>query len=193
MFISLEGIDGSGKSSISKMLEDYLKSKNLKVFLTEEPTKEIFDVKSLMEMNLDVYTRIFIFMADRVEHIKKIKRAIEEGYVVISDRYVDSTFAYQGAVLKSILKDMEKAYQYLDCIYNPFRYDPDIIFYLDVDPKIGISRIKRKREFFEDIEFLEDVRNFYLFLSLKRKYVKIDSNGSLEYSFKNILKYMEKI
>jgi dTMP kinase len=187
MFITLEGIDGSGKTSIASMLKEKFEKSGKNVYLTEEPTQIIFDVKSIMEKELDIYTRIFIFMADRVEHIKIIKEKLSSGYVVICDRYVDSTFAYQGAVLKNFLNGYENAYQYMNNIYKPFSLEPDIIIYLDVDPKIGLGRIKsRKREYFEKIEYLREVRNFYIHLSKIRNYIYIDSNSSLEDAWKQL-------
>ncbi|MEM3325143.1 MAG: dTMP kinase, partial [Thermoplasmata archaeon] len=137
LFITLEGIDGSGKTSIAKKLANFYEENGKNVFLTEEPTKLIMDVKSLMEKDLDVFSRIFIFMADRVEHIKLIKEKISSGYIVICDRYVDSTLAYQGAILKNILNGNENAYNYMMNIYRPFSLEPDKIIYLDVDPRKG--------------------------------------------------------
>jgi len=187
MFITLEGIDGSGKTSISKMLKEYFENFGKKVYLTEEPTQMIFDVKSIMEKDLDAFTRTFIFMADRVEHIKLIREKLSLDYIVICDRYVDSTFAYQGAILKNIFNGMENAYLYMNSIYKPFSLEPDKIIYLDVRPDLGLKRIEsRKREIFEKVNYLEDVRNFYLFLSKIRNYKVFDSNGNLKDLWKKI-------
>lgn len=187
MFITLEGIDGSGKTSISKMLKEYFENSGKKVYLTEEPTQMIFDVKSIMEKDLDAFTRTFIFMADRVEHIKLIREKLSLDYIVICDRYVDSTFAYQGAILKNIFNGMENAYLYMNSIYKPFSLEPDKILYLDVRPDLGLKRIEsRKREIFEKVNYLEDVRNFYLFLSKIRNYKVFDSNGNLKDLWKKI-------
>jgi len=187
MFITLEGIDGSGKTSISRMLKEYFENFGKKVYLTEEPTQMIFDVKSIMEKDLDAFTRTFIFMADRVEHIKLIREKLSLDYIVICDRYVDSTFAYQGAILKNIFNGMENAYLYMNSIYKPFSLEPDKIIYLDVRPDLGLKRIEsRKREIFEKVNYLEDVRNFYLFLSKIRNYKVFDSNGNLKDLWKKI-------
>jgi len=187
MFITLEGIDGSGKTSISRMLKEYFENSGKKVYLTEEPTQMIFDVKSIMEKDLDAFTRTFIFMADRVEHIKLIREKLSLDYIVICDRYVDSTFAYQGAILKNIFNGMENAYLYMNSIYKPFSLEPDKIIYLDVRPDLGLKRIEsRKREIFEKVNYLEDVRNFYLFLSKIRNYKVFDSNGNLKDLWKKI-------
>jgi len=187
MFITLEGIDGSGKTSISRMLKEYFENSSKKVYLTEEPTQMIFDVKSIMEKDLDAFTRTFIFMADRVEHIKLIREKLSLDYIVICDRYVDSTFAYQGAILKNIFNGMENAYLYMNSIYKPFSLEPDKIIYLDVRPDLGLKRIEsRKREIFEKVNYLEDVRNFYLFLSKIRNYKVFDSNGNLKDLWKKI-------
>jgi len=191
MFITLEGIDGSGKTSIAKKLTEHFEKSGNNVYLTEEPTQIIFDVKSLMEKDLDTFTRTFIFMADRVEHIKVIKEKLESGNVVICDRYVDSTFAYQGAILKNFFKSSEKAFEYMNSMYRPFALEPDRIIYLDVYPEIGMKRIEsRKREYFEKIEYLQEVRNFYLYLSGIRNYSVIDSNSTLEKAWKDVAKIL---
>jgi dTMP kinase len=187
MFITLEGIDGSGKTSIARKLKEKFEKEGRKVYLTEEPTQIIFDVKYIMEKDLDVFTRIFIFMADRVEHIKVIKEKISSDHIVICDRYVDSTFAYQGSILENILGSREKAYDYLYNLYRPFSFDPDIIIYLDVDPEIGFRRIEsRKKEIFENLKYLRDVRNFYLYLSKIRNYKIFDSSANLSDLWKKI-------
>ncbi len=187
MFITLEGIDGSGKTSVSRMLKEYFENFGKKVYLTEEPTQIIFDVKSIMEKDLDAFTRTFIFMADRVEHIKLIREKLSLDYIVICDRYVDSTFAYQGAILKNIFNGVENAYSYMNSIYKPFSLEPDKIIYLDVRPDLGLKRIEsRKREIFEKVNYLEDVRDFYLFLSKIRNYKVFDSNGNLKDLWKKI-------
>ena len=191
LFITLEGIDGSGKTSIAKKLANFYEENGKNVFLTEEPTKLIMDVKSLMEKDLDVFSRIFIFMADRVEHIKLIKEKISSGFIVICDRYVDSTLAYQGAILKNILNGNENAYNYMMNIYRPFSLEPDKIIYLDVDPRKGIERKdKNKREYFEKLEYLKEVRNYYIYLSKIRNYIVIDSNNSLENVWNELMKFI---
>ncbi|MEM4314675.1 MAG: dTMP kinase [Thermoplasmata archaeon] len=191
LFITLEGIDGSGKTSIAKKLANFYEENGKNVFLTEEPTKLIMDVKSLIEKDLDVFSRIFIFMADRVEHIKLIKEKISSGYIVICDRYVDSTLAYQGAILKNILNGNENAYNYMMNIYRPFSLEPDKIIYLDVDPRKGIERKdKNKREYFEKLEYLKEVRNYYIYLSKIRNYIVIDSNNSLENVWNELMKFI---
>ncbi|MEM1724491.1 MAG: dTMP kinase [Thermoplasmata archaeon] len=191
LFITLEGIDGSGKTSIAKKLANFYEENGKNVFLTEEPTKLIMDVKSLMEKDLDVFSRIFIFMADRVEHIKLIKEKISSGYIVICDRYVDSTLAYQGAIIKNILNGNENAYNYMMNIYRPFSLEPDKIIYLDVDPRKGIERKdKNKREYFEKLEYLKEVRNYYIYLSKIRNYIVIDSNNSLENVWNELMKFI---
>ena len=144
-----------------------------------------------MEKDLDVFSRIFIFMADRVEHIKLIKEKISSGYIVICDRYVDSTLAYQGAILKNILNGNENAYNYMMNIYRPFSLEPDKIIYLDVDPRKGIERKdKNKREYFEKLEYLKEVRNYYIYLSKIRNYIVIDSNNSLENVWNELMKFI---
>ncbi len=195
MFITFEGIDGSGKTTIGKYVHDYLKNKGKSVFYTEEPKNILFDVKKIMENDIDDFTRLFIFMADRVEHLKLIREHIEKDEIVICDRFIDSTLAYQGSRLVDKLGSMEKSYEYIMKIFEPFGLEPDMIVYLDVDPELGLKRIgNRKKEFFEmDVEYLTRVRNFYLFLSKKRNYVVIDSNRNLKDVIDDVLNVFQKI
>ena len=196
MFIVLEGIDGSGKSTIAKMLADYLRERGKKVYLTEEPTKTWLGeaVRRGIEEEKNPYTQALLFFADRAEHVMEIKRKIEEGYVVISDRYVYSTYAYQGAQLYGILK-LEDAMEWFNKVYEPMRLDPDVVFYIDIWPEEGISRIygRRKKEKFERIEFLNRVREIYALLAMEYDFIRIDGMAPKEKVFNDILWHVKKL
>ena len=101
-FITFEGIDGSGKSTQINLLKKLFTKKNIKFMITREPggTKFSEKLRKLIlnsSENLSFQSEVLLLYAARIEHIeKKIKPALKENYIVISDRYYDSTLAYQG-------------------------------------------------------------------------------------------------
>ena len=167
MFITFEGGEGCGKSTHSKLLREYLKSKGYKVVLTLEPggtmigrklRKYLLKGKKLCSK----FTELFLFAADRLEHIEQvIKPAIKAGKIVISDRYIDSTTAYQMGGRKLPSKLIHLVNQISSCGVKP-----DITILLDVDPKKGIYRGTKytgKDKFeSEDRAFHNRVRKAYL-------------------------------
>lgn len=188
-FIVVEGLDGSGKSTQIKMLKEYLKSKGEKVYMTAEPSEGRIG-KTLREMlsediPTDMYFQAGMFLADRIDHCTNpengIKKMLEEGYAVISDRYYYSTFAYQGT--KSDMDYIMKIN--LDC---PAILRPDVCIFLDLNPEICKGRIdtnRGKTEMYEkNIEVMKSIRKNFLdvLTSLKdRENIKIiNAEGSIE-------------
>jgi dTMP kinase len=141
MFITFEGPEGCGKSTHSKRLKSYLEGKNLRVLLTFEPGgtqvgKEIRTLLLKPESVLDETTEVYLFAADRSEHVSKIiLPALGEGKIVISDRFIDSTLAYQigGRRLP------EDLVRYLNMVSSKGLV-PDLTFLLDVTPETGLKR-----------------------------------------------------
>jgi len=195
MFIVFEGIDGSGKTTIAKKLAEHL-SREHKVFLTEEPTQTWLGegVRRAIEEEKNPYTQALLFFADRADHVEQIKEHLKEGYIVISDRYVYSTYAYQGAQLYGIMK-FEDAMEWFKTIYEPMRLDPDVVFYIDIWPEEGINRIygRKKKEKFERVEFLNRVREIYSLLAEEHGFIKIDGMKSVEDVFNDVLEYVKKL
>jgi dTMP kinase len=105
-FITFEGIDGSGKSTVSKYVYKELKSQGYNVVLTFEPTNTWIGkyVQQCIKTKTDPFITAYAFIADRFEHSKRIKKWLEEGKIVLCDRYVDSTYAYQGAQMEDLIK-----------------------------------------------------------------------------------------
>ncbi|MEM0480788.1 MAG: dTMP kinase, partial [Candidatus Aenigmatarchaeota archaeon] len=181
MFIVFEGIDGSGQSTHSKLLAEYLESKGYKVFLTKEPTQsEIGKLTRRIlkgEVEFDNLGLQLLMMADRAYHLKEIKRYLKEGYFVISDRFWFSTVVY-GA-------ENEEKFEILYEFNSKLFGFPDVIIYLDLDPEISLKRIEnRAKEIFENLENLKKVRENYLKLikkiENKCKVYIIDSSRSIE-------------
>ncbi|HDO19390.1 MAG TPA: dTMP kinase [Thermoplasmatales archaeon] len=180
-FITIEGIDGSGKSTLAKELHERLCKAGYKVMLTSEPYNEC--IKECIEVCLregcNPITIAFLFMADRANHVEEIKRWIKEGYIVICDRYTDSTYAYQGAQLQELIK---KPVKWMKDISERFILMPDRTFLLDIEPEVALSRLKGMRRFvsFENHLFLKKVRKIYLELAEDERFMILDAKKSVD-------------
>ncbi len=141
MFITFEGPEGCGKSTHSKRLKSYLEGKGLRVLLTQEPGgtqvgKEIRGLLLNPESVLDETTEVYLFAADRSEHVSKIiLPALNEGKIVVSDRFIDSTIAYQIGGRKL----PEDLVRYLNMVSSKGLI-PDLTVLLDVSPEVGLKR-----------------------------------------------------
>ena len=201
LFIVIDGIDGSGKSEIVKMLYNYLFSRNKKyrILTTMEPTNGVFGTKirDILDKEKNPLTSsrklLELFLKDREQHLKKTIEPFlkssnrNELNIVLCDRYYYSTIAFQGAQGMDVKDLIEKN--------KKFR-KPDIAFILDVEPFLALKRIEyRKKEKFEQLEFMEKIRGNFLRLSkLLNENIKIiDSSKTLNEVFENIQQEMEKI
>ncbi len=178
--ITLEGIDGTGKSSIAKML----KTKLPEAVFTAEPTKSWIGraVKKSIESEADPLAELFLFVADHAEHIAKvIKPALEEGKLVISDRYSDSRYAYQGATLSDKFDD---AVELVQGIHKGWTIVPDLTILFTIDPSIAVTRcgIRGNHTKFEKTEFLRTVQENFLKLAKRdpQRFVVIDAGRELD-------------
>ncbi|WP_321505942.1 dTMP kinase [uncultured Methanoregula sp.] len=162
MLITLEGIDGSGKSSLHTALQDLLK--DLDPVFTREPgaTWVGESVRRAIAEQIDPITEATLFVADHAAHLAKVVRpALAEGRVVISDRYSDSRFAYQSVTLQGIIPKPE---QWLRAMHNGWTITPDKTFLCVLPIENALTRLKPQgeREHFEKRETLEKVQNNYL-------------------------------
>lgn len=155
----IEGIDGSGKGTQSRLIKDWLEERGHQVLFTQEPTDgEVGRLlrKKLLEGDLAPETEALLFAADRREHQSEITMALSKGSIVICDRYLPSSLAYQGA--RGVNLDWIRE-------INRFARIPDRVFLLDLEPEKALERINnrlRKLDYFEKTEFLKKVRNIYL-------------------------------
>jgi dTMP kinase len=163
--IVFEGIEGSGKTTASRSLHKYLGTKGYTAVWTREPTRS--RIGSLIEDILRGKTMVaeeaipLLFAADRADHTKRvIVPAIKKGQIVISDRYVHSSLAYQK-------RGMEKVFgrDWLEKI-NKYSISPDLVIFLDISPEEGLNRIGKWQrihddKFFEDLETQKRVRDAY--------------------------------
>lgn len=167
MFITFEGPEGCGKTTHSKRLKSYLENKGQHVLLTQEPGgtqvgKEIRGLLLRPESVLDGTTEVYLFAADRSEHVSKIiQPALDEGKTVICDRFIDSTIAYQIGG-RGLPEDLVR---YLNMVSSKGLV-PDLTIMLDVSPEIGLKRATENgaadRFEREAVEFHRRVREKYL-------------------------------
>lgn len=180
-FITIEGIDGSGKSTLITKLEKYLIQRQKKVYLTSEPTSSIIGkfIRTYLSpekaYQSNFLAELFLFSADRALHVEQLKTYLSQAYWVLCDRYVDSTIAYQG----KDEKNLKTVYTICQILLDILR--PDLTILLDVDPEKSLHRIDdREKEYFEQMELLKDIRSRYLDLARLNsdRIVLIDGNQS---------------
>jgi dTMP kinase len=177
IFIVFEGIDGGGKSTQIKMLAEYFKDKGYQVEFHMEPTEG--SVGSLLwtymrskDRSFNPETEALLFAADRIEHGKTIKQALEEGKVVISDRYLHSSLAYQGAA--GVDPDWMQS-------LNKHALKPSLVILLDIDPERSLERVSdRAKTVFEEIEYLKKVRAEYLRYAEAGELMVVDASQPIE-------------
>jgi len=172
-FISFEGIEGTGKSTQAKLLYNYLREKGADVILTEEPGGTQISVKirevllSVEHKEMSALTELLLYNASRAQHIQEvIMPALDRGAFVITDRFTDSTLAYQGYGRGLDLQLIDS----IDLIATG-SLRPDITLLLDLDVQTGLKRNrginKTDRLELEDVAFHERVRNGYHMLAAK--------------------------
>lgn len=149
-FVSFEGGEGSGKSTQSRMLYDYLKANDIKVKLTREVggTKEAEEIRQLLvHSNLYNVSELMLVMAGRYEHINNfILPTLAEGYWVICDRFVDSTACYQADGVNLAMEDIFALHGKLmrsATIPEAEALLPDVTFFMDLIPEVGLERSKQ--------------------------------------------------
>ena len=172
-FISFEGIEGTGKSTQAKLLQQGLLGLGYEVILTEEPGGTLISLRvreillSVDHTNMKPLTELLLYNAARAQHIEEvILPALNRGAVVITDRFTDSTFAYQGygrGIDLDLLESIDKI------ATNGLR--PDMTMLLDLDVETGLKRNRRinktDRLELEDVEFHKRVRKGYHELAAK--------------------------
>ncbi|MEM2999823.1 MAG: dTMP kinase [Candidatus Bathyarchaeia archaeon] len=171
-FICLEGLDGSGKTTQAKMLAEKLKAGYNAVYTAEPSRGKIgaFIRKHCLygEKRLSSAVEALLFAADRMEHVEtEILPALQQGRVVISDRYLYSSIAYQGAAGLSI--------EWIEKI-NEHALKPDLAVFIDVDPKVAMRRLKPHKSVMENLETQQKVREIYLKFVEKGSLVRVNGN-----------------
>lgn len=193
LLITLEGIDGSGKSTAARLIAARLQAvmPQQKIILTAEPTRGAAGriLKAQLskpgESEPSIARRmeeLFLFMADHADQLERlIYPSLNEGAIIISDRYADSTAAYQGVTLQGIVPD---PLQWIRDIYGPWNRLPDKTLLFSLDPTVALQRMQQRSEHekFERLEFLREVdKNFRRLAALEpERFVIIDASQKIE-------------
>lgn len=190
-FIVICGLEGSGKGTQINLIKEHFKGNNNVIF-TREPggtniAEKIRDI--ILNEDIDPLTEAYLFAAARREHIiKKIKPSLEEGKTIICDRFVYSSLVYQGL-------GRNLGINFIDRLNKPVieGFYPDKIIYLDLEPEIGLERIKKNNREInrldnEKLDFYKKCREGFLHLANNEpnKFIIINANQSEEKVFQDI-------
>ena len=184
VFICIEGLDASGKTTHAHRLVRNLRRERFDAVYTTEPSRgEIgrFIRTYILQRRRRVPSVVeaLLFAVDRVDHVEKeIRPALEKGKIVVSDRYVYSSLAYQGAAGLDL--------RWIEEI-NRLAIPPNLAIYIDVPPEIVVKRIRRKKSVMERLETQRRVRGVYMKFVEKGKLVSVDGNRRKDEVAKDIL------
>lgn len=203
IFLTAEGPEGAGKTTIINMLAQQLQEEGFKILQTREPggieiAEQIREV-ILNKKNtaMDSRTEALLYAAARRQHlVEKVKPALEKGYIILCDRFIDSSLAYQGHARGIGIDEIYSI--------NEFAVEgmmPKITFYFDIDPQVGLQRINtnKGREInrldLEDLQFHEKVREGYHLLMQRfpNRIFKIDASNSLEDVYKEAERKLREV
>ena len=194
LLITIEGIDGVGKTTQTRMLVEHLKGKGHDVLQLREPTDGLWGekIKNLTKRGRDVSPKEECqwFLKDRVEDVEEnILPALSQDKLVVMDRYYYSNMAYQGALgldMERIREENEK-----------FAPRPDLVIILDAPPKIGLDRITNKRKeelnYFETLNYQEKVRALFLNMESYDNVKILDGSKEIEEVLREIRKVVEEM
>ncbi|PSP17338.1 dTMP kinase [Halobacteriales archaeon QH_10_67_13] len=175
MLVTLEGLDGSGKTSCIGALKA---SPSIPAATyTREPTHTWYGEavrRSLNDDDADPLAELFLYTADHAAHLADVIRpALDRGELVVSDRYSDSRYAYQGA---SLADRFETPVEFVRELHRPWTRPPDVTVYLDIDPETAAERSGATNKF-ERVSHLERVRENYerLLAAEPDRFVRVDA------------------
>ena len=198
LFITFEGTDGCGKTTQLNMAAEWLKEQGYKVVTTREPGaleigQKIRDILLHYDGFVSDRCEMFLFLADRAQHVETfIKPALEEGTIVLCDRHVDSTIAYQGYGRG---QDIELLTNLNEIAVNGLI--PDVTLYFDVSPEVAQQRVGEEKDRMEaeDDTFHRQVRQGYLLLQRENpeRIKLINANNSIESVFENTKNIIMKL
>ena len=201
-FISFEGPEGSGKTSVIMAVEQYLTNKGYDILTTREPggIKIAEDIRNIIlnkeNIAMDMHAEALLFAASRSQHFhQKIVPALQEGKIIICDRFIDSSLAYQGYARGLGIDEVYAINQF--GIGNTL---PMLTIFIDVPPKVGLERVFSKRDKvdrldLETLAFHERVYEGYMLLADKfpHRIKKVDGTSSIEQVTEETIKIIETI
>lgn len=191
LFIVFEGIDGSGKTSVCEYTGKLLKEKGYDVLLTAEPTKG--EIGTMIRKGIEGSTQdteALLFAADRAQHTADITKWMDDGKIVICDRYYASSLAYQSASLGGSASDM----RWLRDVNDHIIIEPDVTFLIDVSPEVGLMRAGGRGELsrFEKKGFLASVRKNYLDLANEKGFTVMDGESPIRDNAEKAVNMIER-
>jgi len=193
MLLTLEGLDGSGKTSCMAALRESATVGD--ATFTREPTTSWYGEavqRSVADESADPLAELFLYTADHAAHLTRtVRPALDRGEVVVSDRYSDSRYAYQGATLADRFED---SVAFVRGVHRPWTRPPDATIYLDVDPETGARRSGATNKF-ETAAYLADVRDNYerLLADNPSRFVRIDATRPVEEVRVDVLAAVERL
>ena len=191
IFIDVEGIDGVGKSTVIRLAADELRRRGYLVYTTSEPSDSpigLFIRRNVLESNLEVepMALALLFAADRVIHYNRVIRPkVQEGYIVITERYIESSVAYQGSQGVPIEWIIE---------VNSMVAEPDLVIVLNAPLNTVVGRLTSRGtlEYFErNAGFLRRVQEVYLRRARERNYPVIDASRVINDVVDDVLTLIE--
>ncbi len=194
-FLTLEGPEGAGKTTLGERLAGWFRERGAEVVLTREPGgtplgRRIREL--LLSTPMEAETEFLLYLADRAEHTRRVIRpALLAGRVVISDRYADSSYAYQGHGRGLPLAWMRAATE-----GATGGLAPDLTLLLDLDPEVGLARVRggRDRLEAEDLAFHRRVRQGFLTLAAAEpeRFAVIPADRDPERVFRSAVRAVER-
>lgn len=199
IFITLEGPDGAGKSTQVENIKSYFENAGREVVVSREPggTPISEKLRNIVLDNgnaeMDDITEMFVYAAARAQHVsEKIRPALDKGSVVVCDRFVDSSIAYQGYG-RNLGDQVAEVNRYATC-----GLEPDVTFFMDLDPEIGRSRIgKDVRDRLEQQKLDFHYRVYEGYKAICEKYpervVRIDATRTIDEIKEDIYSKLEDL
>ena len=203
IFISFEGGEGSGKTTIAALVKEELEKVGYNVVLTREPggVSNAENIRNIIvdvhNTNIDPKTEALLYAASRRQHlVEKVIPALNEGKIIICDRFVDSSMVYQGIARKLGIEEVYNMNLFATENILPIR-----TIFFDIKPELGLQRVyaNKDREVnrldLEKIEFHNDVYNGYLTIcdKFKDRIVKVDASLSIEEVLSQVIDRIKEV
>lgn len=197
LFITFEGIDGSGKSTQLKLLTDYLSKNGIDFISTRDPGgtalgNKLRDILLNYKGEIVSNCELFLYLADRAQHVEeKIIPALNSGALVLCDRFIDSTIAYQGFARGLNIEEINKLNDFVTQGLTP-----DLTLLYDITVETSLKRVGKEKDRLESEKdnFHEKVRNGYLELAKKfpERIKLIDANRDIDLVFNDTIEILSK-